>query len=235
MPTKIQWCDESWNIITGCEPISIGCKNCYARRMFSRNLWDYDFTPGTFHADRLDQPKRWKKPRKIFVCSMGDIAHPDVGVEALAPVFEVFRECPRHTFMLLTKRPENMRALWQCYIHPIPDNVWIGVTAENQKMADERIPVLLDIPAKVRFVSIEPMLGPVRLDQGNFPDWVIAGPETGPGKRECKASWLIDVDLQCDDAGVPFFLKKHADGRLVNDSYFQQFPVEKPKTGGPSE
>lgn len=235
--TKIEWADATWSPITGCTPISDGCEHCYAKRLFGRNLWDYDFTPGTFHEDRLTTPLRWKNPRRIFVCSMGDLFHEDVPYDAIRRVLAATDQAPQHTYMLLTKRPGNMLAYCkQRGLHG--DNIWLGVTAEDQAAADERIPVLLDIPAAVRFVSCEPLLGPVNLDPtwtggaGRYGrnyqmpqlDWVIAGPETGPGKRECKAWWIYNLREQCQTAAVPFFLKKTHDGQPVLDAQLQQFP-----------
>lgn len=178
MPTKIEWAEETWNPVTGCSPISEGCRNCYAARMAKRLAGRCGYPEGepfrvTLHPDKLDQPMRWKKPRMIFVCSMGDLFHEDVPTTFIDQVLEIIASCPQHTFIALTKRPENL----EHKIYGItPDNpyrllgggdylpnLWLGVTAENQQRADERIPVLLQIPAAVRFVSVEPMLGPVDL------------------------------------------------------------------------
>ncbi len=182
--TKIEWADKVWNPITGCTPVSEGCDHCYAKRMANRLRGrcgypeDEPFRPGTVHADKMDEPKGWKKGRRVFVCSMGDLFHEDVYMETVAKVFDVMVSTPQHVFMVLTKRPTRMYkmvsywkfALWndEAYAsfiegktRPMPSNIWLGVTAENQRTADERIPVLLDTPASVRFVSVEPMLGPV--------------------------------------------------------------------------
>lgn len=200
--TKIEWTDSSWNPITGCEPISAGCQKCYARKMAIRlqGRAGYPradpFQPGTVHPDKWADPIRWRKPRKIFVCSMGDLFHVDVRKHDFHAVIGIIAATPRHTFQLLTKRPENalrrmkrlaeMSESERCsvlheavkhamgYDHPkrpavnscpwpLP-NLWIGVTTENQPMADKRLPMLFDIPAAVRFVSVEPMLSPVNLD-----------------------------------------------------------------------
>jgi len=239
MPTKIEWTDETWNPITGCTPISEGCENCYCIRMFGRNLWDYDSTPGTFHESRLYKPIDWEKPIRIFVCSMSDLFHEAVNIRGveIRSIFRVMSMCD-HTFMLLTKRPERMadcidNLYGKDFAEEMP-NVWLGVTAENQMRADERIPILMQIPAKVRFVSVEPMLRPVNArnylpaivgherfhhDHSDL-DWVIAGPETGPGKRECKPEWIDSLHRQCQDAGVPFFDKSKRDWRA------REFPEE---------
>lgn len=261
MPTKIEWAEETWNPVTGCTPISEGCANCYARRMAKRLAGRYGYPAYdpfkvTVHPGRLNDPLRWRKPRMIFVCSMGDLFHPDVPFEFIDRVFAVMFCNPQHTFLVLTKRPENVQVYftnllkdsynpkrvlikdeigWGNYWVPWPlPNLWLGVTAENQARADERIPILLQIPAAVRFVSVEPMLGPVDLSackpfdgecycqeepDGCKPrlangcpeaaiDWVIVGGETGPGARPMHPDWVRSLVLQCKNAGVPIFVKQ---------------------------
>ena len=236
MPTKIEWTDETWNPITGCTAISEGCKNCYARRMAQRLKGRFGYPEDepfrvTFHPDRLNQPFKWKKPRMIFVCSMGDLFHKDVKVSQLNMIFTVISISWEldlgHKFLILTKRPKKMKKYIEehgNYETAIcsydTSNVWLGVTAENQKRADERIPILLQILTKVRFVSVEPMLEEIDIDDVRnhydyatgeidkpFIDWVIAGPETGPGKRECKPEWIRHLCEQTHAAGLPFFDK----------------------------
>jgi len=235
MTTKIEWCEETWNPITGCSPVSEGCEHCYARRMAQRLKGRYGYPEDdpfrvTFHPDRLEQPLKWKKPRMIFVCSMGDLFHPDVDWLTIDNVLNTCWRATRHTFLVLTKRIE---AAWYYFRSPIfltPDhwrrefldrgNIWLGVTAENQQRADERIPILLQIPAAKHFVSIEPMLGPVQI-RGNYHlgeqtigswpqglDWVILGGESGPGARPMHPDWARSVRDQCQAAGVPFFFKQ---------------------------
>ncbi|MDX9788855.1 MAG: phage Gp37/Gp68 family protein [Desulfobacterales bacterium] len=279
MPTKIEWCDEVWNPVTGCTPISEGCKNCYAARMAKRLGGRYGYPANdpfrvTFHPDRLNDPLKSKQQRRIFVCSMGDLFHDEVPFNHIAAIFGVMVSASRHTFMLLTKRPDraikffewvakraedgrflfpydnNEWRIWQMLCvegrrfnadipphhggeWPLP-NVLIGVTAENQEQADKRIPVLLHIPAAVRFVSVEPMLGPVdfqniHLGQDVFANvlsgdawcagrgpqtnldatinWVICGGETGPGARPMHPDWVRSLRDQCFGDGVPFFFK----------------------------
>jgi protein gp37 len=239
--TKIEWADATWNPMSGCSPVSVGCANCYAERMARRNLHPANDGRPPFavrlHPERLGIPYRWRKPRRIFVCSTGDLFHEDVPFEFIRRVFVVAQENKRHTFLFLTKRPERMRefiaehapvpamtgARWgEDYT---PTNIWLGVTAENQEQADERIPVLLSIPAARRFVSIEPMLGPVDLNTVNPTDdfwtdaldppdpsfrlsWVIVGGETGPGARPMHPDWPRLVRDQCVAAGVPFLFKQ---------------------------
>lgn len=264
--SRIEWTDATWNPITGCTPISEGCANCYAKRMAETRLagrMGYDKDDPfkvTFHPDKLDQPSRWAKPRKIFVCSMGDLFHEDVPVEWIARVWAMmWRSAPwtwikddpvrtmqgGHVFMVLTKRPRRMAELlnkesfWNLVIEsgalsmravePVP-HIWLGVTAENQARADERIPILLDTPAAVRFVSVEPMLGPVDLrgllvaeGKAGSPyldaldarqlwlpslDWVICGGETGQNARPMHPDWARALRDQCVAARVPFFFKQ---------------------------
>lgn len=249
--TKIEWATETWNPITGCTPVSEGCENCYAKRMATRLRGRFGYPKDdpfrvTFHRDRLEQTLTWTKPRMVFVCSMGDLFHEDIPFEDIETIWQ-FMPDPRvfktergpHIWMLLTKRPR--RALefhkwlskrwpasgsWGEIWHP---NLWLGVTAENQKRADERIPTLLQIPAAVRFVSIEPMLGPVDLRRGfakqysrlstsqDFMDqegidWVILGGETDTGARPMHPDWARSVRDKCVEAGVPFFFKQWGDG-----------------------
>ena len=241
--TKIPWADETWNPITGCDPISEGCQNCYAKRMANRlqGRFGYPAKPNqfdvTFHPDRLTQVARWKKSRKIFVCSMGDLFHSNVPFHALRKIFFYIYGQRQHKYLILTKRPGNMKIrfeqLGKFQYNPYDFNhVWLGVTAENQKRADERIPVLLQIPAAVRFVSVEPMLEAINIEEYLEPvgaetcswgedhrakacgcrfnslDWVIAGPETGPGARECKPEWIEGLYEQCKAGGVSFFDKR---------------------------
>lgn len=199
--TGIEWTDATWNPVTGCAKVSQGCKHCYAEREWPRMTKlvpayaGRDFTDVRTHADRLDQPLRWKKPRKVFVNSMSDLFHEDVPFEFIDQVFAVMALAPQHTFQVLTKRPERMRdyfnsfhewaaenrgfnvCAWADALIGINDeqiaaigqtpkglpNVWLGVSVEDQKAADERIPLLLDTPAAVRWISAEPLLGPVDL------------------------------------------------------------------------
>lgn len=242
--TNIPWTDYTWNPFSGCSPVSEGCRNCYARRMSKRLRGRAGYPADdpfrvTFHPNCLEEPLRMRKPRRIFVCSMGDLFHPDVPDERIDQVFAVMALCPQHVFQVLTKRPERMaqwvrneRSLHVVLQHwknsrqglntwPLP-NVWAGVSAENQATADERIPHLLNTPAAVRFVSCEPLLGPVDLDGiwgypgsadsemlENWPiHWIICGGESGPGARPIHPDWVRDLRDQCKAARVPFFFKQ---------------------------
>lgn len=163
--TKIEWADKSWSPITGCSPVSEGCTNCYARRMAKRLAGRFGYPKDepfrvTFHSDKLLEPLKWRKPRRIFVCSMGDLFHDEVEEDWIDEIFQTIAE-NIHTFLILTKRPNRMKTYCDWYVRneiELPENLWPGVSVENQKRADERIPILLQIPAKVRFISIEPML-----------------------------------------------------------------------------
>ena len=251
--SKIEWTDESWNPIIGCSKVSAGCQNCYAEKMAWRlanmGVAGYQSTVNcsgkwngiaTWIFNQIDKPLHWKKPRMIFVCSMGDFWHDTVTPEMRSKVFCIVRRCKQHIFQFLTKRPEN--------IDDWPDdlnNAWLGVTAENQEMADKRISILLDIPAAVRFVSCEPMMGYVDLyDAYDYLstlgrpnakpvsrgiDWVIVGAESGPNRRECKPEWIDNIVAQCATAGVPCFVKQiYENGKKVKMP--SQYPQEWPET-----
>jgi protein gp37 len=257
--SKIEWTERTWNPVTGCTKISEGCQHCYAERMSKRLAgrcgYDKD-TPFrvTLHPDKLDEPLRWKKPSKIFVCSMGDLFHKDVYFKWIRSVFEVIGRCPQHTFLILTKRPEFMQVIITALVkegdffsdnwHGLTEaadyfpNLWLGVTAENQQRADERIPILLQIPAAKRFVSVEPMLGAVDLRNLKYDndildalageylstdgseayvpwnklDWSICGGETGPKARPMHPDWVRSLRDQCQEAGTPFFFKQWGAG-----------------------
>lgn len=190
-PTKIEWSEETWNPTTGCDRVSPGCAHCYALTLAARlkemgqPRYQKDggraSGPGfgvTLHPDTLTKPLSWKKPRRVFVNSMSDLFHEEIPDEFIYRVFEVMAKASQHTFQILTKRPERMRR-WVGEIRgkgwPLP-NVWLGVTVENQHWADERIPILLDTPAAVRFVSYEPALGPLHLDNEWLdPDCTVCG------------------------------------------------------------
>lgn len=229
MSNPIGWCEETWNPVTGCTPISPGCQNCYARRMAQRLKGRYGypaddpFRPGTWHPSELEKPLHWRKPRFIFVVSMGDLFHEAVSDGLTGLVLSMTIMAPQHTYLFLTKRPKNMRehiaSFWLDKVPP--SNVWPGVTVCNQAEADEKIPVLLSIPAAVHFVSVEPLLGPLVLP----PDflalgkraWAIVGGETGPGARPMWPDWPRSLRDQCSEAGVKFWFKKWGDYKGPDD------------------
>lgn len=222
---KIAWTERTWNPVTGCTEISDGCKNCYAKKMAKRlqamdipkyrNGFDV-----TIHKDALNQPALWGKPALIFVCSMSDLFHDDVPPSFIFDVFRTMEACHQHTFQVLTKR--SKRLVEFASRHGIPPNVWVGVTVENQAYATLRIPRLLQIEAKVRFLSCEPLLGPLDLRHiksqempdidaltgANKLDWVICGGESGHNARPINPDWAIGLQQQCSDAGVSFFFKQ---------------------------
>lgn len=232
--TKIEWTDRAWNPVTGCTKVSPGCANCYAEsvagrlgRMSAANGYKrpprhFDVTP---HPDRLEVPYAWKTPKRVFVCSMGDLFHEGVPDEFIHRVYQVMHQCPQHTFQVLTKRPQRMLdiASYYCRAPGIinSSNIWFGVSVEDQQRADERIPLLLQMPPAPRFVSCEPLLGPVEINKRWLTgaprvDWVIAGCESGPNRRPADADWFRSLRDQCAAAGVPFFLKQmDVEGRVV--------------------
>lgn len=232
--TKIEWTDESWNPVTGCTKVSAGCANCYAEAIAKR-FWriQYPAMPATeavswpgrprrfsdvqCHPERLDIPLRWRKPRMIFVCSMGDLFHEKVPVNFLKKVFGTIEHCPHHIFQILTKRPERMAKLYKPYAGG-PRHLWLGTSVENQDNA-WRITELLKIPAAVRFVSCEPLLGPVSLlGYRTKLNWVIVGCESGPHRRECKLEWVRGIVEQCTQAGVRVFVKQLSiNGKVSHD------------------
>jgi protein gp37 len=230
--TKIQWTDSTWNPVRGCTKVSPGCKNCYAERFAERwrGIPGHPFEQGfdvRLVPEALDLPLRWKKPRRVFVNSMSDLFHPDVPDEFIARVFGTMTRAPQHVFQVLTKRADRMRD-WVTRFPGLCFNVWLGVSVENQATADERIPELLATPAAIRFLSCEPLLGPVELPMPKimvgFPrhitrdrraigapltlHWVIVGGESGPGARPCHTDWIRSVVEQCKAAGVPVFVKQ---------------------------
>jgi protein gp37 len=218
--SKIEWTDRVWNPVTGCTKVSPGCANCYAERMAKRLRGRCGYPVEnpfsvTLHQDKLVQPAFWK-PSKVFVCSMSDLFHEDVKTEWLIAIFKRINLYRSHTFQILTKRPERMLQFFNStnqQFNNLP-NVWLGVSAENQQTADERIPILLQIPAAVRFVSCEPLLGPIDLKlqtadcQLPTLNWVICGGESGPGARPMHPDWARSLRDQCQAAGVPFFFKQ---------------------------
>lgn len=277
--TGIEWTDATWNPIRGCSRVSEGCRNCYAETVAGRfsgpglpyegliakgGQWNGNITlvPGL-----LDQPLRWRRPRRIFVNSMSDLFHENVPDDFIDKVFAVMALAPQHTFQVLTKRPDRMleyltkrtdptgvlpvrfasaefssKAGYSTYPwrFPLP-NVWLGVSAEDQKTADERIPLLLQTPAAVRWISAEPMLGPINLEmyfeqwpdhngvrvvQG-YPglDWVVVGGESGSEARPMHPDWASSLRDQCKDADVPFLFKQWGEWLPVDCPWEQDSPA----------
>ena len=234
--TKIEWAEYSWNPVTGCMPCSEGCSRCYAAGIAARFWGDRPFSDVRCHPDRLDQPLRWKKPKMIFVVSMGDLFHEDVPERFIGRVFGHMAAAWWHTFLVLTKRVDRMAEFSHAIAYypkgdenqrPFsgwPPNVWLGATGENQKRLDER-KFFLQIPAAKHFVSLEPLLGPIDLGmsgirgtlEADTPDWVITGCESGPRRRPTHIDWIRNLRDQCVDAEIPFFLKQmEVDGKVVH-------------------
>lgn len=211
--TSIEWTDKSWNPVTGCEKVSAGCANCYAEAFANRKMGPWTnraFTDVRVHPERLNQPMGWKEPARIFVNSMSDLFHEAVPDAVLKHTLGTMTDCPQHIFQILTKRPKRMRDFYQRY-DPMP-NMWLGVSVENQKAADERIPILLQTPAAVRWLSVEPMLEKINLSHAtpnvSDLDWVVCGGESGPNARMFNIGWARDLKVQCGKAGIPFFMKQ---------------------------
>ncbi len=245
--TGISWTDATWNPIRGCTRVSEGCRHCYAEQLAARHAI-HQGKPGPFHGfahmrngepawtgrvelqpHLLDVPLRWKKPKRIFVNSMSDLFHEALPDEAIDCVFRMMQKAHWHTFQILTKRAERMRFYTRKITRdyrgvpgpmPLP-NVWLGVSAEDQTAANWRIPNLLRSVAAVRFVSAEPLLGPIDLAQSiaraveadGSVDWVIAGGESGAGHRDAQVQWFEDLAAQCTDAGAAFFMKQDSGSR----------------------
>ena len=249
--TKIEYLDKSWNPTHGCTPIATGCKNCWAKRRASRLVRmgvpgypaDEPFQV-TCRPDRLDQPLKWKKPKRIGVSFMGDLFHDDVPDRFIHNVFAIMATARQHTFIVLTKRPARMREILRCYVRSF-FNIHLGYSASTQADLNAGIKHLERTPAAVRFLSLEPLVGPIDLTRvsitlrgpavvsgtvlgtngGSFSpcgasgrglDWVVVGGESGPGARPLHPDWVRSIRDQCVAAGVPFYLKQMViDGTMV--------------------
>jgi protein gp37 len=230
--TSIEWTEATWNPVTGCTKVSEGCRNCYALRMAKRlhAMGNPRYANGfnvTLHPDLVDLPRSWKKPRKIFVNSMSDLFHKDVPLKFIQKVFHTMNETPQHTYQVLTKRPERLLEL-SPFLSFTP-NIWVGTSVEDVK-ATSRIDLLRDVPAYVRFLSCEPLIGP--LDNLNLQNihWVIVGGESGPGARPMKEEWALSIRDQCKVQNVAFFFKqwggvqKHKYGRVLDNQIYDEYP-----------
>lgn len=234
--SAIEWTDATWSPWRGCTKVSAGCKNCYAERRAKRLGEDFNTVARTKTTFR--DPLKWEEPRLIFVCSLSDFFHEDVPEEWRRDAWEIMGHAKEHTFLLLTKRPENIPDMmpigWIEGMHKYWKHVWLGVTAENQEMANLRIPLLLDVPAAKHFVSVEPMLGPVKLWQSWLPgvafeldgtpwpslDWVIAGGESDmTAPRPMDAEWVSSLLYQCQARDVPFCFKQWGGSTKINKTW----------------
>ncbi len=231
--SSIEWTEMTWNPVTGCLKVSQGCKHCYAERMAKRlkamgsQRYENGFQP-TLHYDLIDLPRRWKNPRVIFVNSMSDLFQDDVPEDFIRAVFATMEACPQHTFQILTKRSERLRALGSKL--PWPSNVWIGVSVEDGRVI-HRISDLAAVPAKVRFLSCEPLIGPLEDLPLHDIHWVIVGGESGPFARAMQAEWVDSIHRQCIRSKVAFFFKqwggvrKDKTGRELHGRTYDEKPL----------
>ncbi len=230
--SSIEWTDSTWNPVTGCTKISPGCKNCYAERMAKRlkAMGQPNYKNGfnlTLHPHMLRRPLEWKKPSLIFVNSMSDLFHQDVPLEFILQVFDTMKEANWHQFQILTKRSERLMELSSKITWP--DNVWMGVSVENQEYV-YRIDHLRKTEAKIKFLSMEPLIGPVTEMNLDNIDWVIVGGESGPRSRPIEKKWVLGIRDQCKKAYVPFFFKqwggtnKKKTGRLLQGRTWDELP-----------
>ena len=230
--SSIEWTEYTWNPVTGCTKISPGCLNCYAERMAKRlkAMGQPNYTEGfkvAMHENVLRAPFGWRRPSRVFVNSMSDLFHEEVPVFFIQKAFEVMRSLPLHQFQILTKRAERLAELSR--LLPWTENIWMGVSVENRDYI-QRIDILRQTEAFVKFLSIEPLLGPIpELDLAGI-DWIIVGGESGPGARPMKKEWVTEIRDQCLDAGVAFFFKqwggtnKKRSGRRLEGRIWDEMP-----------
>jgi len=232
--TTIEWTDATWNPVTGCTQISPGCDHCYACTFSERfrGVPGHPYEQGfdlKLWPQRLELPLTWRKPRMIFVNSMSDLFHDDVPVEFIQAVFATMVAAERHTFQVLTKRPRRMMKL--AGELPWPRNVWAGTSVELDRYAWRGNACLREVPAAVRFVSAEPLLGPLPSLELDHLQWVITGGESGAGHRPCEAEWVRELRDRCGEAGVAFFHKQwggrtpKAGGRLLDGRTWDELPA----------
>jgi protein gp37 len=228
----------TWNPVTGCSKISAGCKNCYAERMAKRlhamrsDRYRNKFKV-TLHHDLIDAPRSWRQPRTVFVNSMSDLFHPEVPLTFIRKVFETMAETPQHTYQVLTKRSDRLKKVSGGL--PWSPNVWMGVSIEDKRVI-HRLDDLKFVPASVRFLSLEPLIGPLDHLDLNGIDWVIVGGESGPKARSMKREWVESIHAQCEEAGVEFFFKqwggvrKHTTGRELFGRTFDAMAFAGPRS-----
>ena len=232
LKSEIEWTNSTWNPITGCTKISAGCKHCYAERMAKRlkAMGQPNYRNGfevTLHPDALSLPLSWKKPQTIFVNSMSDLFHEDVPLTFIQDIFRVMNEASWHQFQILTKRPErlveeNKKLLWA-------ENIWMGVSVENDDNK-YRIDLLRETDAHIKFISFEPLIGPVINCNLEGIDWAIVGGESGPGARPLDRQWVIDIRNSCKKMHVPFFFKqwggvnRKKTGRMLDGKIYSEMP-----------
>jgi len=231
--SNIEWTELTWNPVTGCNKISPGCKHCYAEVMARRlqAMGQSNYRNGfelTLQEHMLNRPLEWKRPQTIFVNSMSDLFHADIPLDYIQRVFAVMKKAHWHQFQVLTKRADRLEEVSAQL--PWPSNVWMGVSVERKDYVD-RIDHLRKTGAAVKFLSLEPLLGPLPNLNLDDIDWAIVGGESGPGARAMKESWVLDIQEQCGKAGVPFFFKqwggvnKKAAGRLLQGRSWDEMPA----------
>lgn len=231
--SSIEWTEATWNPVTGCTKVSEGCRHCYAERMAKRltAMGNPRYKNGfnvTLHHDLIDAPRKWTKPKKIFVNSMSDLFHKDVPLNFIQQVFNTMNETPHHSYQILTKRPE--RALELSKHLTFTDNIWMGTSIENESVI-QRMDFLKNIPTTVRFLSCEPLLGPLENMNLQGIHWVIVGGESGPGARPMEEEWVLSIRDQCKDQNVAFFFKqwggvqKHRNGRILDNQTYDEYPL----------
>lgn len=230
--SSIEWTEMTWNPTTGCNKISAGCKYCYAeimtRRLEAMGIEKYkDGFQVRTHEDSLQTPYSWKKPKTVFVNSMSDLFHPDIPVEFIKKIFLVMNDTPQHTYQVLTKRAERLLEIHQQFTWT--SNIWMGVSVEDQRVIS-RIDLLRKTNAKVKFLSCEPLIGPLfNLDLVDI-NWVIVGGESGRKARPIRESWVWDIKQQCEDQGTAFFFKqwggknKKKTGRELGGKTYNDMP-----------
>jgi protein gp37 len=243
--TSIEWTDATWNPVAGCTVLTGGCTNCYAMRMAARleamgtekyrgltrksgkrAVWTGKIT---LDEKALDTPKSWSKPRKVFVNSMSDLFHDDVPAEFIARVWAVMKDTPRHTYQILTKRPERMADVLAEVPFEVLPNVWLGASVEDGRVLD-RLDAVRRVPAAVRFVSLEPLIGSVAAGDLTGIHWAIVGGESGPRAREMKPEWVDEIEAMCRRSGTAFFFKqwggknKKATGRTLHGKTYDEMP-----------
>ena len=235
--TTIEWTESTWNPVTGCTKVSAGCANCYADRMSRRlrAIGQERYRNGfelTLHPQAIEEPYHWRRPRMIFVNSMSDLFHEKIPFEFIRDVFEVMNDNKRHTFQILTKRSERLREM--APLLNWPENVWMGVTIENNDYV-YRADDLRKVDTSIRFISLEPLLGPVPDLELDGIDWVIVGGESGPGARHIEEKWVLDIKEKCENGHkIPFFFKqwgginRKKTGRLLLGKTWDNYP----KTAG---
>jgi len=230
--SSIEWTEMTWNPTTGCDKVSAGCKFCYAeimsKRLQAMGLEKYkDNFEVRIHEDALKIPYTWRNSKVVFVNSMSDLFHKDVPLDFIQKIFKVMNNNPQHVFQVLTKRAERLFELHKelKWTH----NIWMGVSVENEKVID-RIDFLRDTNAKVKFLSLEPLLGPLPKLNLEKIDWVIVGGESGHKPRPMDADWVIEIQEQCKEKDVAFFFKqwggknKKANGRILNGKTYDEMP-----------